>query len=405
MRSLYFIKHYEKIILVVTLVLLVLSLMWLIDIFYSISKAKASTVVVTADKVAYKRIRDNNSYDSFAAFQDTKLWQKSEKRNTSPETPDYILTFTDLMIPFKIARSNAPGANNQLIPYAYYKVGTCPISNEKISLEREAIINKDSLDTDKDSIPDAIEKKFNMNPKDPRDIYEDIDDDSFSNIQEYRYNREGISDKAKHPPLIERLLLVKVSNTRIPLILKKIIRHDGNKEDWNIQVNVKLTGNRWTTKFLKLGDSIEINEMEYRVKDVQYKTENALDPRLGVIVERDISSIVLLNSMNEKIIAQKNRQIYEPNRKITLKDLYTGKITLARVGNTITLGDENIGTEEYKIVNIVNNNSIEFEKNGEIFVVGKKTNYKPPVESTILSDEPSQTQKEEKLNAAETKKQ
>ena len=394
MKLPHLIKHYEKIILVVVLGIFVFSLMWLIDVFQFISKEKASSIVITADKGVYKPVKDNNSYNSLTIFSEDKLWLDSKKRNTSPDSPDYILTFTDFMVPFKIARSNAPNAGNKLIPYIYYKNGICPISKEKIALAQEAVIDKESLDTDKDGIPDSIEKKYNMNPKKSQDIYEDVDNDGFSNIQEYRYNPNGISDKTEHPPLIGRLILLKVSNTKIPLILKKIIKHGDNKENWDIQVNVKLPNRRWSTKFLKIGDSIEVNDMEYRITDIQYKVESVLNPQLGVMVEQDTSGIVLRNSMNEEIIAKKNQQIYEPNRKITLKNLYTGKITLARIGNTITLGNKNIGIEKYKIINIADNNSsVEFEKNGKIFVVDTETSYKPPVKTTILSSTPTQKQK------------
>ena len=386
-------KHFEKIILAIVLIAFIFSLLWLVDVFNAVSNETSSGIIITADKVAYKSI-DKNNYTSINNFNSTKTWLPSKKRNTSTDDPDYILTFTDLMFPFKIARSNAPGAKNKLIPYIYYKHGTCPISKEKISLTKKAIINTDLIDTDKDGIPDSIEKKYNMDPNNPQDIYEDIDKDTFSNIREYRYNKNGIADKSIHPPLLDRLLLIKVSNTRIPFILKKIIKHGKDKKNWDIQINAKLSKQGWTTKFLKIGDSIEINDMEYTISDIHDTVENVLDPYLGALVERDTSSIILHNSMNEKITAEKNQQIYEPNRKITLKDLYTGNNVLARIGNTITLGNKDSGIEKYKIISISNNNnSVEFEKNGKIFVVNKKNNYKPPIKSTIIIDKPLKTQK------------
>jgi hypothetical protein len=179
--------------------------------------------------------------------------------------------------------------------------------------------------------------------------------------------------------------------------------HDDSKKDWDVQVNVKLANRGWVTKFLKIGDTIEINDMKYTITDMIYKTEEVLDTRLGNIVEHDASRLVLRNSMGEKITAQKNQQIYEPNRKITLKDLYTGKNILARIGNTITLGNKDIGLEKYKIVNIVNNNnSIELEKNGKIFIVNRENSYKPPVKSVIMpsiSDTSTKTKKMRTDNA------
>ncbi len=387
-KSDFLIKHYEKIMLLVALGGFAISLIWLIDVFYFVSNAKSSGIVLSADRAAYKPL-DKKIYSSKTNLEESKLLLDATKRNTSPNDPNYILPFTDFMYPFEIARSNAPSAGNKLIPYIYYKHGIDPITKEKISLAEKTVTNTDSFDTDKDGIPDSIEKKYNLNPKNPQDIYNDVDNDGFSNIQEYRYNKNGIADKKIHPPLIDRLALIKVSNTIIPLILKKVIKRGADKKNWDIQINLKSANRGWTTKFLKIGDSIEINDMKYTITDIESKTDNVLDPRLGVIVENDVSSIALRNSMNEKISALKNEQISEPNRLITLKNLYTGKILTGKIGDTITLGNNNVGQEKYKIVNIRNNsNSIEFEKKGKIYVVERKSNYKLPIKSTILLNKP-----------------
>ncbi len=389
-------KHYEKIVLAMALAFLVVSLVWLLNTFYTASSTQTpSEVAITANKAHYKTINKNN-FESKTNFNNNKFWLVSEQRNKNNESPDYLLSFTDFMIPFKIARSNAKGAKNKLIPYIYYKKGICPISNEKISLIKKAVINTDTLDTDKDGIPDSIEKKFSLNPKNSQDVYNDSDNDSFSNLDEYNFNMEGISNKKIHPPFVKRLVLLKVSNTKIPFSLKKIIKHGDDKENWDIQVNVKLKRRGWTTKFLKIGDKIEINDMEYTIANIISKTESTLDPHLGVVIEKDLSSVVLYNSMHEEIVAEQDKPIYEPNRKITIKDLFTGKVILARVGNKITLGNDKNDQEVYKIVGISNNNDfVELKKNGEIFVVDKKVNYKPPIKSTIIINNPT-TKKDKK---------
>jgi hypothetical protein len=328
-------KHYEKLILAIVLSLFIFSLFWLIGIFNYVTRTELSSIAVIANKVAYEPV-DKDSYNTLANLKNGKLWLNSEKRNISPNDPDYILTFTDFMIPFKAARSNAPKAKNKLIPYIYYKHGKCPISKENIDLSQKAVIKQVE-------IPDSE-------------------------------SEDGL--------LINRLVLVKITTTKIPFILKKIIIRGTNKKNWDIQANVKLAKRGWSTKFLKIGDSVKINGIKYTIADIQHKTIDSLDPRLGVIVESDISSVILHNNLNEKLTAQKNQQIIDPSRKITLKDLSTGKIILAEVGDTITLR-KGSGAEEYKIVDITNNNnSVECKRNEEVFVVDKKSNYKPPEKST-----------------------
>ena len=388
MKSEFLSKHYEKIILAAALIFFIFSLTWLINVFDDISTRASKDIVIHANKNPYQSV-DKNYYNSDTSLQGTKTWLNSKKRNTNANDPDYIITFTDFMLPFEIARSKALGAKNKLIPYAYYKKGICPISKGPISLKKTVVDQTDVLDTDQDGIPDAMEKQYNMDPKDAEDIYGDIDNDGFSNIDEYLYNKKGVTDSSIHPHFINRLLLVKVSDTRIPLILKKIVRHGDNKKNWYVQLNLKDADHKWITKFLKIGDSIKVNDIKYTVKDIQKETSNVLDPRLGTVVEKDISKVVLHNSLNEKINAQKDQQIYEPNRKITLKNLYTGKTIYARLNNVITLGDKTSKQEKYKIIAIGNNdNSIEFERNGEKFTVTKENSYKPPSKPAIMPSEP-----------------
>jgi len=378
MKFTFIFKHFEKIILAGALFFFVFSLLWLIEVFYTISQEKTSGIFLSANRANYKPL-DNDEYNSLAQLKRNKLWLASIKRDTVQDAPDYISAFTDFMIPFKIARSNAPSAGHKLIPYISYKEGICPISKENLIFAKKTVANIESHDTDKDGIPDSTEKNHNMNPKNPQDIYSDIDNDSFSNIDEYKYNKKGISNKEIHPPLINRLILMQVSTTRIPLILKKIVRQGPSKDNWDIQINIKDANNRWTTKFLKIGNSVEVNGGKYSIINIEYTTENVLNQMLGVLEERVTSSIILRNSLNNEIIARENQQIDEPNQKIILKDLYDGKIFTTQIGGTITLGNKGTGIEKYKIINITNNNSsIEFQKKGIIFIVGKKSDYHPP---------------------------
>ena len=378
MKSEFLSKHYEKIILAAALAFFILSLSWLINVFDDISTRASKDIVIHANKTPYQLV-DKKSYNSITSLQSTKSWLNSKKRNTNPDDPDYIITFTDFMIPFEIARSKASKAGNKLIPYIYYKTGICPISKGVISLEKTVVDQTETLDTDQDGIPDAIEKQYNMDPKNAEDIYGDVDNDGFSNIDEYLHNKKGVSDKSIHPDFVNRLILVKVSNTRIPLILKKIVRHGENKKDWYVQLNFKGADRKWATKFLKIGDSVKINNMKYTIKDIQKEISNELDPRLGTVVEKDISKVIIDNSLNEKINAIKGQWIYEPNRKITLKNLYTGKNIYVRINDTITLGNKTSGQEKYKIIAIADNDSsIELERNGKIFTVTKESSYKPP---------------------------
>jgi hypothetical protein len=373
----FFIKNYEKLILSAILVIFILSLIWLVNVFYESEKQRTTGVTVFSNKTIYKNI-PKSYYDFNKTLKDSILWSNSAKRNLNTKDKNYIVTHTDFMIPFHIARSNAPSSDGKLIPYAYYKIGKDPITKEKLLLPDAAVMRR-TADIDKDGIPDLIEKQIGTNPTNKSDKDYDIDKDSFTNIQDYKHKSSGINNPSIHPALIKRLILIDIAKTKIPLLLKKIIKKGKNKKDWDIQVNI-LRNKRWKTKFLKINSSIDLNGLGYRITDIKNEVYNKLDPRLGAIVQYDESEIVLLDSTGEKIIAQINKPVYEPKRLITVKDLYPNRIYKIRINNSITLGNKTTGYESYKLIAINDiDNTLEFSKNNKIYTVKKTTSYIVPI--------------------------
>ncbi|HJO92224.1 MAG TPA: hypothetical protein QF753_02390 [Victivallales bacterium] len=371
------IKNYEKLLLSAVLVIFILSLIWLVDVFYESENQRSTGITVISNKAPYRSIH-KSYYDFENILKNSILWLKSKKRNINKSDRNYIVTHSDFMIPFHIARSNAHSAEGRLIPYAYYKLGKDPITKEKLFLPDEAVMRR-TADVDKDGIPDIVEKQIGTNPTNKSDKDYDIDKDSFSNIQDYKHKYSGINNPSVHPPLIKRLILINIAKTKIPLILKKIIKKGTNKKDWDIQVNI-LINKRWKTKFLKINSSIDLNDLGYKITDIKNKLYDELDPRLGAIVQRDESEIVLLDSTGEKITAKINKPVYEPKRLITVKDLYTNKIYKIRINNSITLGNKTMGYESYKLVSINDvNNTLEFSRDNKIYTVRKTTSYIVPI--------------------------
>ncbi|MCP4177369.1 MAG: hypothetical protein GY756_06360 [bacterium] len=373
----FFIKNYEKLLLSAILVIFILSLIWLVDVFYESEQQRTTGVTLISNKAKYRNI-PKSYYDFEKTLKDSVLWVKSSKRNLNKKDRNYIVTYTDFMIPFHIARSNARLANGKLIPYAYYKIGKDPITKEKLFLPDAAVIRR-TADVDKDGIPDLVEKQIGTNPTNKSDKDYDIDKDSFTNIQDYTHKYSGINNASIHPALIKRLILINIAKTKIPLLLKKIIKKGKNKKDWDIQLNI-LINKRWKTKFLKINSSIELNGLGYRITGINDKVYDKLDPRLGAIVQHDESEIILLDSTGERIVAQIDKPVYEPKRLVTIKDLYTAKIYKIRINNSIVLGNSATGFEKYKLVSINDiNNELEFSRDKKMYTVKKTTTYIKPI--------------------------
>ncbi len=378
-------ENWEKMILGIILVLFVFSLIWLVDLFYKSEESRATGVTIIVNKLPYQNLQPE-FYDFDSALSKNVLWMPSLKRELNTKDEFYIVTYTDFMKPFKIARSNAPKADGKLIPYEYYRLGYCPITRDKLITPDAKTFEKNS-DMDNDGIPDVVEKKYGFNPSNPADANHDLDKDSFTNLQEYLYNPEGIDVPKIHPPIIKRLVLLDISKARLPFLIKNIVKYGNDKAKWNIQVNFDNPDVVPSTQFLKIGKAVELPNLSYKITDIEEHTYKKLNPSLGAMVEYDDSVVVLKTEKGDTIKAQLNKPIYEKYNLVTAKDIYSGDEYKIRRNNAITLGNNYIGIEEYvlKDVNITeteSNESILFQRDGKNYIVKRSTDYVKPTESS-----------------------
>jgi hypothetical protein len=380
-----FLKQLDKLILGAVLIIFILILLWLMETINKSTQEINSSSSVGIKRTKYTPLDiTNTSTQSY--FAKSKLWIESPKRNNDNKSNNYIISHTDFVLPFKIARSIANGADNKLIPYKNYLAGICPISKEPLPKpDSDQLSNYTSnYDYDDDGIPDVMEKKYGLNPESYQDGQYDSDNDSFSNIVEYRYNKEGVLNPKIHPPLITRIRLVKVASTKIPIIVKHILKVGYNKNNWKIQINILTPHQGWRTKFLKIGDKFEVNSIKYVIKDIKEEYETSLNPRLGILESVDKSVIVLEDSLDQAIDAVMEQPVYEPSRRVLIKDLFTNKEIITKINNTVTLGDAKTGIEKYKLISIGDNNrqlTFEDEKAKETFIVKRVSKYKKPPNS------------------------
>lgn len=378
-------KNYEKIALAIVLIILLLTLLWLVNLFYESEEERNTGITIIVNMAKYDPL-PRSYFDFDIILAKSQLWLPSIKRDSDKNDEFYIAVFTDFMKPFKIIRSPAFKSEGKLIPYDYCKIGYCPITKEKISIPDTNILEK-NIDTDEDGIPDAAEKQLGTNPTNASDANQDMDKDSFTNLQEYEYGGESfINDAAKHPPLIKRVVLLDISKSQIPFMLKKVIIKGQDKKNWDIQANIK-NDDGTKTLFLNIGSTIELNGKEYKIADIVSKSYEKLDTKLGVIVEYDDSAVILKGPKGEDIQTAVNKPTYEQDNIAIVKDLYTGEIYNLKLKGTITLGNDITGFETYELSEIEykedsnKEESVSFIRNGKSYIVKKTTYYIKPSET------------------------
>lgn len=105
-------------------------------------------------------------------------------------------------------------------------------------------------DSDGDGIPDALERKYGLNPLDPTDVQRDLDNDGFSNVEEHRAGTDLLDPKS-HPPRIAFLRVKDTAAVPFPLLLRGSIR--GKEGRLSYQLNDTSNGQ---TYYVGLGQPI-----------------------------------------------------------------------------------------------------------------------------------------------------
>ncbi len=196
------------------------------------------------------------------------------------------------------------------IPYDAEKCTFC-------KAEQPLLRDLDPLwDTDKDGIPDLWENKNKMDPTDPTDIYDDNDGDGFDNITEFnaapqtdktdlrKKHGTDVNDPKDFPPPIKLLVVESVGGVPFNLRFKAKTK----MPDGSLKFQINLRGNK--TIMAKLADTIE------GFKLINYK-ENVVREDTGTMVRKVDKSILTVQRGKKKIQLMKNERV--PYTEFTAK--------------------------------------------------------------------------------------
>jgi len=76
--------------------------------------------------------------------------------------------------------------------YTFYIVFEAVLGNEGMTLSKKFWITTNLDDTDDDGMPDWWEEKYGFNPEYPPDVYDDADEDGYTNKEEYEIGTDPL---------------------------------------------------------------------------------------------------------------------------------------------------------------------------------------------------------------------
>ncbi|NLB65727.1 MAG: hypothetical protein GX803_04570 [Lentisphaerae bacterium] len=189
-------EHYEKILLLVALLALLISGVWLAA-----------------------RIQDckEDAYHAMARIS----WRGNRIPLSDTLEFDTVLSEAraNAVAPLRVADHSMVSEVRVACVKCGYPIGynatNCPFCLS----EQPPIIDIKSLDTDGDGIPDSVELELGLDPQNPADAHEDLDGDGFTNLEEFLAGTDPRDPQSMPDPVVK----LRVARIRpIPFVLRYV---------------------------------------------------------------------------------------------------------------------------------------------------------------------------------------
>lgn len=401
-------KHYEKIVLASFLLIFIVALVYLITVFSKSTEITEKDLILVQREPDYQRkfseSGDENAEEGKKQYAHLKNLSKSQSWNKSVNRNPNSPVATDLLIPIQAAR--CPKCH-KIIPSIYFeKKEKCILCGSKLEKLKKVEVDQSGKDSDNDGMPDIFEAQNGLNPQLASDKMEDKDEDGYPNFIEFKAKTK-IGDPLSHPPLAERLALVKIKKNRIPLLLYNVMRNGSeDKTKWLAQIKIRDRRGRWKSEFKKIGQTLKLGKDIFKITDINFKEKEQFDKRLRQPVKKNVSEITILNTLNEKdgpVIVSIKKVAYENMKKIYIQDMVSEKRFILQVGDTFTDGNEIIGTQKYKVISANEKKEKDGSKNEFVVIQTVTKDGKPGKEFEIKKKSALNTQIEEITGQEATK--
>ena len=264
----------------------------------------------------------------------------------------------------------------KLVPRYYFNDRRCPACAAELKAppqrpkERRFVISES--DQDGDGLPNDYERTNGFDPKDPGDGLADADGDGFSNLYEFE-NKTNPKDPRSRPPLWYRLRYISMESVDLPIRLMAVNTMDNtDKKSWNIQftrnkldrrgrpvIDRRTNQPREETVNQQLGDTIDIEELKYKITDVEYKAVK----KGGTTEQKDLSWVRLVQVLPpdagkkkpDVLVMYAGKVVKSNDKRLIVEDVKEEhnrpRFTL-RLGAPISIGDRRTGIENYRLVSV-----------------------------------------------------
>lgn len=182
-----------------------------------------------------------------------------------------------------------------------FEAETCPFCDAKQPPTKKVAV--EGLDSDKDGIPDKFENALGLNPQDPTDAKGDLDNDGFTNLEEYEAKTD-LKDPKSHPALVNLLRVKELRGKKLPLIFSAVNTMPNGQK----QLVFNLVGPNARTFWVKEGEPI--GETDFVAGKVVIKFEERNDPNMPNIKRKvDVSTVTVKRKTDNKELTLKINEV------------------------------------------------------------------------------------------------
>lgn len=341
-------RHYEKLILAVLLLLFICSMAYLVMIVQDTSTITLKKLQLPTREPDFhlQAVKpDDPSFDRKKLFEEGTVWHVSKARKEG------ATHFSDLVVTFGVTRCGHEDCG-KLIPSDYLGA-KCPfcgkeLAEPKITGPVLVLSNATAEDPDGCGIPHDVKEKYGLSKDDPQNVLDDLDNDGFSNLYEFK-NKTVLNDPRSHPPLWHRLAMQKIESVVLPFVLMKINTNNSDEQSkWDIQINRTDTGK---STFTSLNDVLKIDNRDYRISQIKLNQKKQMVGTSEVLVDQSVITLEMVGGKS-KIEMSVGKQVYSPDPKAFLLDTGTNGEFTAGIGEEISLGNRYTGIERYRVAGI-----------------------------------------------------
>ena len=344
-----FVRHYDKLIAVAVLILLLISL------FYLTNAAGPAREREQEDyREQLNRLKPSSANLTAMTMADYEAASKLARAPMQLETPEAqqsgFLT-PERRVACVVAACQKP------IPFM---AQVCPFCGGKQPTSEQPT----DLDSDGDGISDKVENALGLDPKDASDAKGDLDKDGFSTLDEL-LSKTDPKDPKSHPALVSLLRVKELRGKRIPLMFNGVNKMPDGKMQLVFNQSAPVSRTFWVREGEKIGDS------GFLCGKLTIKSEERANPNMpGLKTRVDVSTVVVKRQSDSKEVTL---QIHEGG-----KDTDVEAVIVLPLDNTeytvLEKGTFTVRDETYRVISVdavKTSVVIENEANGQQKIVPK----------------------------------